>query len=101
MPIETGPARIGPSSIGIARAIGAVDPWAARTAAGGERPGNGIARSVGPVVRSAQFAVGPIPVDSERVQQIRRAIEQGTYPLVPAKVADAMIAAGMLLRTGA
>ena len=95
MPIETGPARIGN-----ARAIGALDPWAARAAAGGERPGNGVARSVGPVVRSAQFTVGPIPVDGERVQQIRRAIEQGNYPLVPAKVADAMIAAGMLLRTG-
>ena len=95
MPIETGPARIGN-----ARAIGAVDPWAARAAAGGERPGNGVARSVGPVVRSAQFTVGPIPVDGERVQQIRRAIEQGNYPLIPAKVADAMIAAGMLLRTG-
>ena len=95
MPIETGPARIG-----TARAIGALDPWAARAAAGAARPGNGIARSVGPVVRSEPLAVGPIPVDGERVQQIRRAIEQGNYPLIPAKVADAMIAAGMLLRTG-
>ena len=39
------------------------------------------------------------PVDVERVKDIRQAIETGNYPLVPAKIADAMIAAGMLLRT--
>lgn len=43
---------------------------------------------------------GAPPVDAERVAQIRKAIEQGTYPLVPAKVADAMIAAGELLKAG-
>jgi negative regulator of flagellin synthesis FlgM len=30
---------------------------------------------------------------------IRKAVETGTYPILPAKVADAMIAAGLLLRT--
>ncbi|HEU4968697.1 flagellar biosynthesis anti-sigma factor FlgM [Sphingomonas sp.] len=35
------------------------------------------------------------PVDAERVQQIRRALEEGRYPLVPAKIADRMIAAQM------
>ena len=39
------------------------------------------------------------PVDGERVAEIRKAVEQGTYPLLPTKVADAMIAAGYLLRT--
>ena len=31
--------------------------------------------------------------DAERVAQIRKAIEQDRYPLVPAKIADAIIAA--------
>ena len=35
------------------------------------------------------------PVDAERVQQIRRALQEGRYPLVPAKIADRMIAAQM------
>lgn len=33
------------------------------------------------------------PVDSDRVSQIRDALRDGTYPLVPTKIADAMIAA--------
>ncbi|BBC72177.1 conserved hypothetical protein [Altererythrobacter sp. B11] len=39
------------------------------------------------------------PVDHDRVAEIRKAVEQGKYPLVPAKIADAMIAAGYLLRS--
>lgn len=38
------------------------------------------------------------PVDNDRVAEIRKAVEQGTYPITPAKIADAMIAAGYLLR---
>lgn len=38
-----------------------------------------------------------IPIDAERVAQIRGALQDGTYPLIPAKTADAMIAARMLL----
>lgn len=37
------------------------------------------------------------PIDHERVQLIRKAIAEGTYPVVPAKIADAIIAAGLLL----
>ena len=48
---------------------------------------------------SALDAGQAAPVDVERVKVIRHAIETGTYPVVPAKIADAMIAAGMLLRT--
>lgn len=33
------------------------------------------------------------PVDADRVAQIRKALQEGTYPLVPTKVADAIIAA--------
>ena len=39
------------------------------------------------------------PVDADRVAEIRRAVEQGRYPVIPARIADAMIAAGLLLRT--
>ncbi len=38
------------------------------------------------------------PIDAERVAEIRRAIEEGRYPLIPMRVADAMIAAGLLTR---
>lgn len=37
------------------------------------------------------------PVDAERVAQIRDALRDGSYPLVPAKIADAMIAAQVSL----
>lgn len=33
------------------------------------------------------------PVDTDRVAKIRKALEDGTYPLVPTKIADAIIAA--------
>ena len=59
-----------------------------------------VANAHSAVVRSRALDPGPPPVDAERVQQIRKAIEDGTYPIVPAKVADAMIAAGLLLRSG-
>lgn len=64
------------------------------------------ARAVRPLTRAEAPAAkvsldpGAPPVDAERVSQIRKAIEQGTYPLLPTRVADAMIAAGVLLRTG-
>lgn len=43
---------------------------------------------------------GNAPVDADRVDEIRKAVEQGSYPLVPAKIADAMIAASLILRNG-
>lgn len=33
------------------------------------------------------------PVNSDRVQEIRKALKDGSYPLVPTKIADAIIAA--------
>ena len=50
------------------------------------------------IVTSDAIKAGEPPVDVERVVQVRRAIEAGKYPITPAKIADAMIAAGMLLR---
>ena len=35
------------------------------------------------------------PVDTDRVSEIRKAIEQGTYPLIPTEIADGIIAAGL------
>jgi negative regulator of flagellin synthesis FlgM len=40
------------------------------------------------------------PVDAERVAQIREALKDGNYPILPAKIADAMIAAQMMLGLG-
>jgi negative regulator of flagellin synthesis FlgM len=51
------------------------------------------------VVTSDALDPGLPPVDTGRVALIRNAVETGTYPILPAKVADAMIAAGLLLRT--
>lgn len=47
-------------------------------------------------VSSAPDAVSP-PVDAERVAQIRDALKDGSYPLVPTKIVDAMIAAQVSL----
>ncbi len=40
---------------------------------------------------------GQPPIDRSRVEIIRKALENGTYPLSPTKIADAMIAAPLLL----
>ncbi|MCL4672291.1 MAG: flagellar biosynthesis anti-sigma factor FlgM [Sphingomonadaceae bacterium] len=37
------------------------------------------------------------PVDHERVAEIREALRDGTYPIVPARIADALIAARLTL----
>ena len=51
------------------------------------------------VTLDSTAAAGPsAPVDEDRVAEIRRAVEQGRYPVVPTRIADAMIAAGFLLR---
>lgn len=37
------------------------------------------------------------PVDAERVSQIKAALREGSYPLVPTRIVDAMIAAQVSL----
>jgi len=54
----------------------------------------------GTVATSAALDPGQPPVDSERVIAIRKAIENGSYPVIPTRIADAMIAAGIMLRSG-
>jgi negative regulator of flagellin synthesis FlgM len=55
-------------------------------------PGAGIS-----VELSASPEAAAPPVDAERVQQIRAALRDGSYPLLPAKIVDAMIAAQVSL----
>lgn len=42
---------------------------------------------------------GASPVDAQRVAEIRKAVERGSFPVIPVRIADAMIAAGLLLRS--
>jgi negative regulator of flagellin synthesis FlgM len=59
--------------------------------------GSGAAKS-GVVMATVVSAGSEAPVDHDRVEEIRAVIEQGRYPVIPTKIADAMIAAGFLLR---
>lgn len=40
---------------------------------------------------------GKPPVETERVEEIRTALKEGRYPIVPAEITDAMIAARLSL----
>lgn len=57
---------------------------------------NGEPRGAGAL--SARDAGDSAPIDAKRVEEIRKAVEEGRYPVVPTQIADAMIAAGYLLR---
>ncbi|WP_379922710.1 flagellar biosynthesis anti-sigma factor FlgM [Erythrobacter sp. R86502] len=57
---------------------------------------SGSASGISLEVSSGSDAASP-PVDAERVAQIRDALRKGSYPLVPAKIVDAMIAAQVSL----
>lgn len=94
-PIEMGPARrAGAIESRPARVTGS-DPTGS---VGAAKPATSV--SAAPSVETSKaLEAGQPPVDAERVALIRKAVESGTYPVVPAKIADAMIAAGMLLRT--
>lgn len=50
------------------------------------------------MVSASALDAGEVPVDGERVSQIRKAISSGNYPLMPTRISDAMIAAGILLQ---
>ena len=51
------------------------------------------------VVLGDTLNAGAPPVDADRVAQIRKALQDGTYPILPMTVADAIIAGGLILRT--
>lgn len=94
------PIEFGPKGPHAARAVSAVEPKKVPSAPVGSDRAAEVANPHSAVVRSRELDPGQPPVDAERVKQIRQAIEEGRYPIVPAKVADAMIAAGLLLRSG-
>lgn len=95
-----------PIEVGSAQRVGAIDSRLARVTGGDTtttvaKATTSSTVSATPSVETSQaLAAGKAPVDTDRVALIRQAVESGNYPLVPAKIADAMIAAGMLLRTG-
>ena len=90
-PIEVGPSRpIGAVSTRFSRETRDQAPVPAAT-------GDTTAPAV---VKSEALDPGKAPVDTDRVAEIRKAIEDGRYPIVPSKIADAMIAAQILLRSG-
>lgn len=60
------------------------------------RPSLAEAEAKAPVLSPAN--AGSAPIDRERVAEIRKAIEEDRYPVIPMRVADAMIAAGLLLK---
>jgi negative regulator of flagellin synthesis FlgM len=92
--------------IGASRPVGAVQ---VNTVGAGAKPAPtetataqapaGAAAAAPQVETSDAVKAGAAPVDAERVQTVRHAIETGKYPIIPARIADAMIAAGMLLRS--
>lgn len=94
-----------PIEIGASRPVGPVQVSTPKSTRAAPAPSTEAAATVetgaaAQVEKSSALDAGQAaPVDVERVKVIRHAIETGTYPVVPAKIADAMIAAGMLLRT--
>jgi len=94
-----------PIEVGSAQRVSAVESRLARVTGGDTtttvaRPATTNSVSATPSIETSQaLQAGQAPVDTDRVALIRQAVESGNYPLVPAKIADAMIAAGMLLRT--
>lgn len=82
------------------RPTGPVDPRQPRTVA--ERPqAKPDATLAAPTVEvDATLQGAEPPVDFGRITEIRKAIDQGRYPVIPMRVADALIASGLLLRSG-
>lgn len=56
------------------------------------------ARATETMVTTQALDAGTMPVDAERVSQIKKALEENRYPVLPAKISDALIAAGLLLQ---
>ena len=76
------------------RAKAKAAPEGSGPTSGGPASGsNASAKAAGVSVEVAAPVQSGPPVDSDRVAEIRSALREGTYPLVPAKIADAMIAA--------
>ncbi len=94
------PTEIGQKGPERLRPVGAVDARFVRNAAGHNEQTTRTQTTAPEVLRSAALDAGSPPIDTERVKVIRKAVENGTYPVLPVRVADAMIAAGFLLIAG-
>lgn len=94
-----------PIEMGSTSALGAINARLARAVGKPESAANAGVTSLSawaesPTVEaSAALDPGTAPVDAERIAMIRKAVENGTYPVIPTQIADAMIAAGVLLRS--
>ena len=89
-----------PIELGPTRPIGAIDVRIARQSnSRGDRAQRAEAEPSA-IALSDALDPGEAPVDADRVAEIRKAIENGSYPIVPTKIGDAIIAAGILLRSG-
>ena len=91
-----------PSEIGRIQPIApgnavARDYAAASAKSPAESPKDSGAETAVKVETSGSIEPGQPPVDQSRVETIRRAVENGTYPVNPAEIADAIIAAPLLL----
>lgn len=60
----------------------------------GDSDDKGLVTSAG-VGSLAKSAAASAPVDNDRVSQIRAAIANGTFPIMPPKIADTLIALKM------
>ncbi len=80
----TGPRALSDTDRAGARPLGGVGA----ATNGSPSPANGVSIEV----NSTLDASTP-PINNERVQEIKDALKNGSYPLVPTEIADAMIAA--------
>ena len=94
------PIEIGSGGPHAPRAVGPVDARPVKGRAVANDTARSHASEHSAVVRSAALDPGVTPIDHERVAQIRKAIEDNRYPVLPMKASDAIIAAGFLLRSG-
>lgn len=85
-------------AVGAARAVSAGEraQIEARPRTAAAAPSGAVTPGVSLEVSTASEAPTP-PVDAERVSQIKAALQDGSYPLVPTKIVDAMIAAQVSL----
>jgi len=65
-----------------------------------DAPQGGSADKGVAVQTGVRVSAGEVPMNSERVSEIRRALRDGSYPIVPAEITDAIIAARLMLSVG-
>lgn len=77
----------------IARANANVTP--AGRAASSQKAASDTRGAQAPISTSVSNAGSSAPINQDRVKEIRKALESGKYPLIPAQIADALIAADL------